>query len=266
MSGLRDSVESMNQFATAWHALVLDREPAADVRNLPGIAVRWADSPNPTLNVMTMTEIGVGLPLLEQRLNEAAKIMREKSFPGHLWLFEDLLDGEARSVLDEVAARAGLECQFSCVGMAGDFLPIPEPVHPDLEFVRATSDEHLRAFSEIVAASYGVSGEDAREGLTGSRLWAERVIAFLGLDGGVPVTCAAVIEVDGRLFVPFVSTRPERDRRGYGEAVTRKALHEANKATGVGRATLHSTEAGERVYTRIGFRPNSRVRILGLKG
>lgn len=43
MHDLADSVESMEQLAAVWRTVVLDRDPDADVRDLPGIAVRWAD-------------------------------------------------------------------------------------------------------------------------------------------------------------------------------------------------------------------------------
>jgi predicted GNAT family acetyltransferase len=79
------------------------------------------------------------------------------------------------------------------------------------------------------------------------------------------VTCAATVEADGRLFVVLVATAPEWERRGYGETVTRKALYEGARATGLTRATLHATAAGAPVYPRIGFRPNSPVGFYGLK-
>jgi hypothetical protein len=42
MTVLAESIESMEQLAVAWRAMVLDRDADADVRDLPGIAVRWA--------------------------------------------------------------------------------------------------------------------------------------------------------------------------------------------------------------------------------
>lgn len=90
--------------------------------------------------------------------------------------------------------------------------------------------------------------------------------AYLGLRQGEPVTCAATVEAAGRLFVVLVATDPRWERRGYGEAVTRKALYEGASATGLTRATLHATAAGAPVYPRIGFKPNSAMRFYGLQG
>ncbi|CAL9336991.1 hypothetical protein SUDANB105_00191 [Streptomyces sp. enrichment culture] len=257
MANLADSVESMEQLTTVWRAMVLDRDADADVRDLPGIAVRWADCRFAFWNCVTLTEVGADAALMERRLGEAAEIMRAKRHPGFLWVFEDLLGTEARAALPAAAERAGLAYAFPGTGMAGDLLPLPEPAHPDLTFVRVRTDEQLRAYADLNSRAYGFPLEDGRDGLAGSALWKEEVHAYLGMRDDVPVTCAATVAADGRLFVVLVATDPRWERRGYGEAVTRKALYEGARATGLTRATLHATAAGAPVYPRIGFRPNS---------
>ncbi|WP_331450520.1 GNAT family N-acetyltransferase [Streptomyces prasinus] len=265
MHARTDSVESVEQLTAAWRILVLDRNPDADVRDLPGIAVRWADCRFPFWNCVTLTGDGTGAGPVEGLLNEAAEIMRSKKHPGFLWVFEDLLGDEAHAALGPAAARAGLVHAFPGTGMAGDLLPVPEPSHPDLAFVRVATGEHLRAFADVNSLAYGFPPEDGRDGLTWSLLWKHRVYAYLGVRNGTPVTCAATMEVEGRLFVLLVATDPQWQRRGYGEAVTRKALHEGAAATGATRATLHATAAGAPVYPRIGFEPNSPMRFYALK-
>ncbi|MFC8714562.1 GNAT family N-acetyltransferase [Streptomyces sp. NPDC003703] len=266
MADLADSIESMEQLASVWRAMVLDRDPAADVRDLPGIAVRWADCRFAFWNAVTLTDVGADADLLAERLGRAADIMREKEHPGFLWVFEDLLDDAARAALPAAAGRAGLVHAFPGTGMAGDILPLPEPAHPELTFARVTTDDHLRAYADLNSRAYGFPLEDGRDGLLGSALWKEDVYAYLALRDGVPVACAATVEADGRLFVVLVATDPEWQRRGYGEAVTRKALHEGARATGLTRATLHATVAGAPVYPRIGFRPNSPMHFYALQG
>ncbi|MEU2565118.1 GNAT family N-acetyltransferase [Streptomyces longispororuber] len=265
MAGRAEAVESMEQLAAGWRAMVLDRDAAADVRDLPGIAVRWADCRFAFWNCVTLTEADAGAALLEQRLGEAADIMRAKEHPGFLWLFEDLLAPEARAGVRSAAEEAGFAYAFPGTGMAGDLLPLPEPSHPELTFVRVTTDEQLRAYADLNARAYGFPLEDGRDGLVGSTLWKSQVYAYLGMRDGVPVSCAATVETDGRLFVVLVATDPRWERRGYGEAVTRKALYEGGRATGLTRATLHATAAGAPVYPRIGFEPNTPIHFYGLK-
>jgi GNAT superfamily N-acetyltransferase len=266
VTDLTAAVESVAQLSTVWRAMVLDRNKESDVRDLPGVAVRWADSRFAFWNAITLTEVGAEAALLEKRLEQAADIMRSKKQPGFLWLFEDLLADDARAALEEAAERAGLVHAFPGTGMAGDLLPIPEPHHPDLTFERVTTDEHLRAYADLNSRAYGMPLEDGRDGLVGSALWKREVYAYLALRDGTPVACAATVEAQGRLFVVLVATDPEQQRRGYGEAVTRQALYEGARATGLTRATLHATAAGAPVYPRIGFEPNSPMHFYGLKG
>ncbi|GLY47111.1 GNAT family N-acetyltransferase [Lentzea sp. NBRC 102530] len=255
------TAESVEQLTAGWHAMVLDRDPNADVRDLPGVAVRWADCLFPFWNCVTVTETSPDL--LPQRFAEAADVMRAKQNTGFLWVFEDLAPGVD---LDALADAAGLAYAFPGVGMAGDLLPIPEPTHAELTFERVTTDEQLLAYADINSRAYGFPLEAGRDGIGGSALWKNGVHAYLGLKDGVPVTCAGAVETAGRLFVVLVATEPGHERRGYGEAVTRKALFEAGRATGITRATLHATVAGAPVYPRIGFAPNSPIRFYALKG
>ncbi|MER5303009.1 GNAT family N-acetyltransferase [Streptomyces lasiicapitis] len=265
MTGFTESIESAEQLTVAWRAMVLDREADADVRDLPGIAVRWADSPFSFWNCITLTDQGAGADLLAQRLRQAVDIMRAKKHPGLLWLFEGLLDDEGRTALASAAEQAGLHHAFPGTGMAGDLLPVPDPVHPDLTFVRVRTDEHLLAYADLQSRAYGFPLEAGRVGLDGSTYWKSEMYAYLAMRGDVPVACAATVEAEGRLFVAFVATDPDWQRRGYGEAVTRKALHEGARATGLTRATLHATEAGAPVYPRIGFTPNTPIHFYTLK-
>ncbi|MEV6281815.1 GNAT family N-acetyltransferase [Kribbella sp. NPDC051770] len=261
---LAATVESVEQLALVWREVALDRTPRADVRDLPGIAVRWAGSGFVFWNVVTLTEPRLGEELLKQRLHEAADVLRAGKGPGLLWLFTDLLDERALAALDSTAEEAGLQFAFGGTGMAGDLLPLPEPTHPDLTFVRVSTEDHLRAYADLNADAYDMPREVVREGLTGSKLFTEKIHAYLALRSGEPVACAGAIEADGRLFLILVATRPGHQRHGYGEAVSRKALYEGAQATGLRRATLHATEAGAPVYTRIGFEPISPIRFYGL--
>lgn len=262
---LTESVESARQLTVVWRSMVLDRDADADVRDLPGIAVRWADCRFAFWNCVTLTDVGVDAETLGHRLGQAADIMRAKKHPGFLWLFEDLLDGEARSAVETAAEQAGLQYAFPGTGMAGDLLPIPAPAHPELTFTRVSTEEQVRAYADLNSRAYGFPVEEGRDGLAGSALWKNDVYAYLGMRGDVPVACAATVEAEGRLFVVLVATDPQWQRRGYGEAVTRKALYEGARATGLTRAVLHATAAGAPVYPRIGFQPNSPIRFYSLK-
>jgi hypothetical protein len=45
----------------------------------------------------------------------------------------------------------------------------------------------------------------------------------------------------------------DTQRKGYGEATVRCALHAAYEATGLKRTSLHATDAGFPIYQRVGY-------------
>jgi GNAT superfamily N-acetyltransferase len=180
--------------------------------------------------------------------------MRKKRESGLIWLFEELLTPTARRALPDLAAQAGLALALPIYGMAGAVLPMPEPSHPDLRFVRVTTEQALIAYADINSSAYGYPLEAGRDGLLGSTLWSSGLHAYLGLQEDRPVAAAAVAESQGTLFLALVATLPEAQRHGYGEATVRKALFEAARETGLSRSVLHATTAGAPVYARIGYR------------
>jgi GNAT superfamily N-acetyltransferase len=261
------ALESVQQLAAMWRVIVEDygtRHPDTDVRDLSGMAIRWADSKFAFWNCITFTNPSMGPRSLEMLLSEAAHLMREKRERGLIWLFEDLLTPEAQRFLPDLASQAGLSTPLPLYGMAGAVLPMAIPDHPSLEFVRVTSAEALNAYADINSEAYGFPLEAGRDGLEGSRLWQSDMHAYLGVHEGRPVSAAAVGESGGALFLALVATRPEAQRRGYGEATVRKALFEAGRAAKLSRSVLHATEAGAPVYARIGYRRVATISAYGL--
>jgi GNAT superfamily N-acetyltransferase len=260
-----DALESVQQLADTWRGIVLDYGPS-DVRDLPGVTIRWADSKFAFWNVVTLTDQGADGRLLDERLAQAAAYMRQKTQPGLIWLFEELLDETCRRGLPAAAERAGLTLALSGYGMAGNILPIHEPSHPDLEFIRVRTDDELQAYADVNSRAYGMPLEAGRDGLNGSELWKSGIYAYLGLENGVPVSAAATVQTNDCLFLALVATVPEAQRKGYGEATSRKALFEGARATGLTRTVLHATTAGAPVYERIGYRKVATIGFYGLRG
>jgi GNAT superfamily N-acetyltransferase len=259
-----DVLESVQQLSDTWRTFVLDYGPG-DVCDLPGMAIRWADSKFRFWNCIAFTDQGADSQLLERRLAEAASYMRQKSQPGFIWLFEEMLAPSCRAELPAAADRAGLQLSFSGFGMAGNFLPIPEPKHPNLNFRRVTSDKDLSAYADVNSRAYNMPLEAGRDGLNRSVLWKTRMHTYLGLLDGIPVSAAATVQTNDCLFLALVATVPEVQRRGFGEATVRKALFEGARSTGLTRSVLHATMAGAPVYERIGYSKVATIRFFGLQ-
>ena len=256
-------IESVQQLAENWRVILAERN-SADLREVPGMSIRWADSKFPFWNCITLNDRGADGRLLNERLSQAVGYMRRKSRPGLVWLFEELLSPSARNELPAAAERAGLSLSLTGFGMAGDILPIPEPSHPNLRFVRVTTDDQLTAYADLNSRAYGMPLEAGRDGLGGSVLWKSGIYAYLGLENDVPVSAAATLPTNGCLFLALVATAPDAQRKGYGEATVRKALFEGAKATGLTRTVLHATMAGAPIYQRIGYRKIATIRFYGL--
>jgi hypothetical protein len=261
MLAVESAVESRDHLLTTWADLVRDR--GGRVSTADGLGLLWADSTFGFWNTVTLTGTDIAADALGERLSRAASFMRGRSRPGYLWIFEELLSPQARAGLLASAAGAGLGLAFSGRGMAGE-LSLPEPRHPDLEFRRVETEEDLATYGELNARAYGMPPEVGRAALAGSALWRRDAYAYLALRDGVAVSCAATIGGEDAVFLALVATAPGEMRRGYGEAVTRKAIHEGIEQTGCRRVVLHATQAGQPVYERIGCRPNTPIHFFQL--
>jgi GNAT superfamily N-acetyltransferase len=83
---------------------------------------------------------------------------------------------------------------------------------------------------------------------------------WIGRVDGRAVTTTRLHTSAGVAGVYAVVTRPAARRRGYGQAITRAVLLAARDA-GLRIATLQASDAGRRIYERIGFREVCRFRL-----
>lgn len=261
MVSSRDAIESRDHLIDVWGRLVLDR--CGEVSTDEGVSRMWAESTFGFWNTVTLTGAGISADDLGAQLSRAASFMRSRSQAGYLWVFEDLLGPPAKQELSRRAEAVGLELAFSGHGMAGE-LSIPEPLHPELEFRRVETDDELAAYGTINALAYGMPPEAGRNAFADSAVWRHDAYAYIGYRDGRPVTCAATIGSEHSIFLALVATLPGEMRRGYGEAVTRKAIHEGIKQTGHRRVVLHATQPGQPVYERIGCRANTPIHFFQL--
>ena len=116
------------------------------------------------------------------------------------------------------------------------------------DFEDDTATRTIMAGTASVAAEIGY-----REPLGPATRW-------LGTVDGRPVATARLHTGAGVAGIYTVVTIGDVRRRGYGEAMTRVALHAA-RAAGLRIATLQASEAGRGIYERIGFRELCRFRL-----
>jgi hypothetical protein len=256
-----EAMESKNQLIAVWTRMVEDRGGRLTVDD--GVCRLWANNAFGFWNTVTLTGDDITAGQLGDQLTRTATFMRSQTQSGYLWLFEDLLDAGAKAELPRLAAAAGLELSFTGHGMAGD-VSVPDPGSAALEFRRVETEDQLIAYGMINARAYGMTDEAGEAALTGSKTWLDNAYAYIAYEQDRPVACAATVESGDALFLALVATIPDNMRRGYGEAVTRKAIHEGINATGKQHVVLHATPAGRPVYERIGYHINTPVHFYQL--
>ena len=127
-----------------------------------------------------------------------------------------------------------------------------------LEIHRALTDQFMRDFRAIGSICFHVPpvwfGEVFDDDMP-----SRDFTCWVGYDEGVPVATAATVVSHGVIGLYNVATIPEARGRGFAEAITRHAIADARRVSGLERIVLQSTAAGLRMYKRLGFREISRV-------
>lgn len=256
---MRDEVvDSMAQYAAVWKMLVAEL-PNADLEDRQGLSISWADSRFPFWNAVFLTDPSLNAVGLKHRLREAAAYARKKRQAGLIYLCDEYLTSSAKAALPAILDEVKLELSLPVHGMAGDILPLAAPSHPALQIRRVTREAELMIYADINSEGYGFPLYWGRAGLRETHLWTERAFSYLGYEGDHPVCAASVVAHDRNLYLALVATRPCAQRKGYGEAVVRRALQSAHLSTGLRRTILHATDAGLPVYRRVGYHKTASV-------
>ena len=249
--------ESLRQFITIWK-LIGKPFPDVDGIDRPGLAISWPNTHFPFYNSLFLTEKLTDVQVLQDRVQEAAAYMRTRPHGGLFVVCLDNLSGSANESLSAILDQAKLVQAFPMTGMAGDILPMEVPRHPALRFVRISDNPTIQAFAELNCVSYNVPVETSLSLVKEHTLWRDHAYGFVAYEGDKPVSTATAIINEGCLFLFLVATIPEARRKGYGEAVIRRALQAAYEATGIRRTVLHATEAGYPLYLRLGYHPTGK--------
>lgn len=131
------------------------------------------------------------------------------------------------------------------------------PIYSDCKNIAVRqifSDADRALWIDVVRASYGIQSPEFTLFI---KLLAQHVSPYVAdwyiaeLDG-VPVAASMTIRHADIVALHWVGTVPEHRNRGYGYAVTHKALADAHQH-GCMNAVLFTSTLGRSVYERIGF-------------
>jgi len=244
---------SIRQFATAWR-MFCEAAPDHVVATEDGAEYIFSGLPIPFFNVAVVTGRTVSAEALRGQCRAACRWSGERGVPWFLLVtHEALAQGtDAVSVLDE----CGLAPMVPLTGMLARRVTAMESLPEGLELTRPDDDAGCAALVTVNGAAYGMPLDAGLETIGSHSLWKDH-FAVVGKAGGKPVSCTAVLMVDGYRYVAFVATEPGHQRRGYADAAMRHALDLAAGVHGETPTVLHATDAGRPVYERMGYAPIS---------
>jgi GNAT superfamily N-acetyltransferase len=149
-------------------------------------------------------------------------------------------------------------------GMASDLGSLNEDIGlpPGLVVERVCDPSLLATWCKVFVAGFGMprSTEGAWLDLFASigRQPQTPLHHYIGWSDGLPVATAALLLAAGVAGIYSVSTLPQARRQGFATALTVAALQDA-RDQGYNVGVLSATEAGARIYRRIGFRECCRI-------
>lgn len=204
-------------------------------------------------------------PLASERdlaavLATCGRFYRERNVRWSFWMCEDLLDSSARRHSREVFAEAGLRIISHAPGMVALGVNPPSRALPEIECRAVTDAASRAAFTNLTVTCFDIPLSVARSVYEPAGAWNGAYQGFMAIAGGVPVSIVALVRAAGVIGVYSLGTAPGYRGRGYGEALLRTAIRCLPPA-GAGALpapgeplVLESTDAGYRLYRKLGFR------------
>ena len=212
----------------------------------PGALAAVSGVEMPTLNGVWVESVDVDAEIVADLLDQVAAT----GLPHCLQVRPDCAD----QVTDLAGAR----------GMTRVEHVIPMMVLEDSDQIRATqttvglvirelapAEAHLHA--RVAAVGFEAPLEAFLQLMTPSLLALPGVHCYLGEVGDEAVTTGIGVTLGSYVGIFNIATPPAHRRRGYGAAVTARAVADG-LAAGAKWAWLQSSEPGYRVYERLGFR------------
>jgi GNAT superfamily N-acetyltransferase len=228
---------------------------AGEVREYPGLTLASSGVGVPLFNAALVVPPGpVDGGELERRTQSAAVFYAARGLQWSLWIDEHLLEERLRRQAEDLLAKRGLRPVAHCPGMVAERLSRPRRPLPAVEFRPVLGAVERLAFCHIMVATFEMPFESARRFYQPDELWASGFTGYVGYVGGNAVATAATMVAAEVVGVYAVATLPAWRRRGFGEAVTRHALAEARRVSGIERSVLQSTQSGLSLYRQMGYR------------
>lgn len=225
-----------------------------EVRELEGVDAVYSGLDYGVFNIAMLSTAPSSSQDLDARLKVCANYYGSRRTRWSFWLCENHLDVRLQRRSKQLLSDLGLRVISEPPAMIAPGLGPPQRSLPALE-VRLVAEQSARdSFAGITAVCFDIPFRIAQSVYQPERAWMGPYRGYVGLVKGEPVTIAAIVAAGGVLGIYSVATLPAFRHRGYGEALMRAAIDAERNRTGFEKLVLQSTEAGHRLYKRLGFR------------
>jgi len=214
-----------------------------------GIELMFADLSWAMMNAAFFTRAARDEEDAVRRLSFAQDWFKARKSAWTLNLWEQWLTPPVLSAL----RRLGFRRTATNRGMAAERLVPGRPPPVELELRQVQDRVGRLHLMEVNAACYNIPREWAVELASLERFFAPTDFVYVGYVNDTPVSTGTSLRVGDIHYIAWVATHPEYRKRGYGEAVMRKAYGEAVRAFGFERTALYSTDAGFSMYQTMGY-------------
>lgn len=240
--------------------VVASSRTKGELRELHGVSIASAGVTFQMFNTAFLSGPVANETELKQRIRLPVAHFDERGQEWAYWVCEDWIEQPARKRSRRWFEHYGLRLSTDLPGMIADRVLPPGKALPEIEVRRVGCRPTWDAFCEIGSVCFHVPITWFREVFDNDRVW-ERFVSFVGYVDGEPVSTTSLVSGAGVTGVYNVATLPGSRRRGFGEAIMRRALAEMERERGPGRVILQSTPAGLKLYERMGFRTVARVAV-----
>ena len=251
---LHDSVDlSVHQMCEAWRVMCRDA-PGRRLSSGDGIDYIFSGLPVAFFNVAILTQPSISASALRAFGHAARKWAAGTPVPWFFVVTHERIDPGVN--VTAILGDCGLGAALPLTGMFATHVPPAASAPTGLQITVSGANAECATLVDINSAAYEMDLDPAKAVLGKQAFWNDHV-AVLGSVDGAPASGAAVLMVDGCRYVALVATAPAHRRRGYAEAVMRRALEEAASVHGECPTVLHATDAGRPIYARMGYVPIS---------
>lgn len=235
---------------------------SGEVDEAPGVSLVHAGVNYSLFNTALLTEPVPGGPVpFKNVLEEAESFFEKRSAPWSLWFCDDLLTSSERRRSRIFMATHGLRLMMEAPGMIARQISEPDRELPDFDYCPVDDTRTRADFSRVMSEAFQVPPHMADDVYAGERLWQGPLRGFIAYVKNQPVSTTCIVLGGDSIGVYAVATMPRMQRRGYGEALMRRALEQIRLETGITRSVLQSSAAGYQLYLRMGYRNVTRFSV-----